>query len=893
MSSPLANVDRPGKQREWSAVWVSVWGSHRRLWRVLRPVIGPAAVVLLLSLSGLAATELPRDNYEARERYFGGLRDRGLFSLAETVCMTQLERRDLTLPERTAIVVELSRTFAAHAAASGTFDEQIELLQRARLVIDDLLAGSARHPQRVVLEAQSAFVAASEVELLRWQHELSPLSGASRQRAIVLSDGLLTTFDDIIERIAAELRNRSRTREFDRLSPFRMRGLKRVAEYRLAMMLLDRARLFDRATADQAEALLAAKERLRDLAGGDPNEFVTQQSQLGLIMATRLSGDLKAALRLAEALLADKPSQEVVHEAIAEQAETLLSQGNVTSAADVLRNYRRNPQSATGRLLSLNVRVLMALSDAAAEKHDELLATELRDEAVAFAARAQFETPGYWAQRSRRLVHADEAASTYGPEAAPLIEKGRAFYAAGQIAEAIDAYRIGWNLLLTDAERSEQAAETGYTLGSLLLNEQRYAEANEALQKVAEVATGTPRAAQADFLRLFALARLYQSQPSKTQREAYTDALENHRRSYPEATSFGDATWMLARLQELRLQTTQALQLYTEIPGDHQRHDEATVAIARCGETILTRLRKLDKPRSDWESAIMAELAPRVRPLTNGQSPLSVWQLETLLRTARLLLSFEQPDFGSADRLLDRVIAAEPVSVIEDDSIDEESSAMRLAFRTHQRAARSLKVVSLAGTGSQLESRLLLDRVGQDYADSLAEILNVLSVASTAKIDVATRAAFGHLQVRAMELSTVDLDTLPIDRQVPLRLALADAHEQSGMAGSAARELAHVAAARPDDRELQRRLARLQLASGERELIAKARTIWRSIESQAKAGSDAWMEARHRVIECCIELDDTDEAAKLLKITRLLYPKGGSLETREALAKLAEELQSP
>lgn len=861
--------------------------------RVRWPLHFAMAILLSCHLcnSNLIAAELPRDNNEAAERYFDGLRDRGLYSLAETVCMTQLERRDLTLTERTAIVIELSRTFAAHAAVSPTFDDQSELLRRARVVIDDLLASSALHPQRVVLEAQSSFVAASEVELLRWQHELSPLSGTSRDRALLLSEGLLTAFDDLIEQMAEELRNRPRTVNPERLSPFRMRGLKRVAEYRLGMVLLDRARLFDRASPDQAEALLAAKARFRDLAGGEPGEFVTLQSQLGLIAATRLGGDATAALRLAEALLSDSPPNDIRDEALAEKAESLLALGKITDAADALREFRQNPQTATGRLLFLNVRVLLDLSEIASQQRDEKLAGQLHNEAVAFAARAGLEKPGYWAQRSRRLVYVDEAASEYGPEAAPHIERGRSFFAARQMTEAIDSYRTGWQLL-RDTDRTEQATEIGYTLGSLLLNEQQFADAEDVLRDVAAVAAGTPRAAQADFLRLFALARLYQRQPSRSRREAYVTALEHHRSEFPEADSFGDATWMLARLQELRLQTTLALRLYTEIPADHARQPEAVVAIARCGETILARLHKLEKPRADWEAAIMGELTIHVRPLTNSDAPLTAPEAELLLRTARLLLGFEQPDFASADRLLERVITARPVVAVGADDPDAESAATKAAIEGNQRTARALKVISLAGTGSHLESRLLLDRLGATQTDTLADVLKVLAEASTSQIDAATLASFGQLQVRAMELSTVDLDTLPIERQIPLRLALADAHEQSGMTGSAAREFAVVAAAQPDDDELQRRLARLQLASGERELIAKAKLIWRAIENRSKAGSHDWMEARRRVIECCVALDETDEAAKLLRITNLLYPDSGSAETREALARLAADQQS-
>lgn len=871
-------------------------GSERNRLRAV-PGGRPLALVLisLCSFCSCLRTgqtgELPATNTEARQRYFDGLRERNLYSLAETVCLTELTGRDLTLADRTELVIELSRTFAAHAASITAFDEQAELLQRARLVIDELLAESALHPQRVVLEAQSAFVAASEVELLRWQYELSPRKSDVRDRGLQLSGGLLETFDDLLVRMTRELRNRPRRSDTERLSPYRMRGLKRVTEYRLGMLLLDRARLFAPASPDQAELLLAAQTRFRDLAGGDHHDPVTLQSQLGLIAATRLNGDTAAARRLCDAFIEDDPPAVYLREATAELAETLLTDGAVTEAAAVLRDSRRDPRSASGRLLCLNVQVLLRLAAVAEEKGETDLGAELRSEARSFAAQTGLEAPGYWAHRARRLVETDELVAQYGLQAAPHIQQGRSEYGAGQIRQAIDSYRTGWNLL-RDSERTEQAIEIGYALGSLLVNEEQYREAESVLAQVTADAADHPRRAQADFLRLFALARLYRQQPTRSRRETYTQALENHREQYRNAESFADATWMLARLQEVRRQTTAALRLYTEIPEQHALHTQALVGIARCGQTILARLKRLGRDRSDWQSAILSELAPDVRTLTDSDDPVTPVERELLMRTATLLMTLDEPDFQSADRLLDRVLQSETASSGTGGETVTPPTAAPQDTGTFHNDALALKVVSLAGTGRSLDARLQLDQVGSTRPESLAVILQLLGDISTDSLAPDTKAVLGALQVRTMELSSVDLDAMPVDEQIPLRLALTDAHEQTGHPAAAARELAVVAAARPDDLSLHRRLAVLQLRSDEPELIRQSREIWRRLESQARAGSDAWMDARRHVIECSLALGESEEAAKLLKITTLLYPNKGTPETREALASLAAEQQS-
>ncbi len=90
-----------------------------------------------------------------------------------------------------------------------------------------------------------------------------------------------------------------------------------------------------------------------------------------------------------------------------------------------------------------------------------------------------------------------------------------------------------------------------------------------------------PRSPSAHVLAAYALGRLYDAQKTKARREAYTAALEGHLARFKDSPTTGDARFMLARLEEQRLQTTRALPHYLAIPADHPRGLDATASAAR------------------------------------------------------------------------------------------------------------------------------------------------------------------------------------------------------------------------------------------------------------------------------------------------------------------------
>nr|MBC8290320.1 hypothetical protein [Planctomycetota bacterium] len=86
-------------------------------------------------------------------------------------------------------------------------------------------------------------------------------------------------------------------------------------------------------------------------------------------------------------------------------------------------------------------------------------------------------------------------------------------------------------------------------------------------------------------------------------------------------------------------------------------------------------------------------------------------------------------------------------------------------------------------------------------------------------------------------------------------------------------------------------LARLRSSLPGRLDQQRAKEHWKKIEAKYKAGSNEWMEARVEIIHCHVQLGEDDLAKKLLTVTRLLYRKSGTPETRQRLAAVAKQIQ--
>jgi tetratricopeptide (TPR) repeat protein len=849
-----------------------------------------AFATLLFSLLTASPPDLraqPHDRLEEWQRiekYFDGLRSRGLYSLAETVCHRKLSNQNLDLVTSTRYAVELSRTLTEHSRAATTLADQTELLRQARQAVKQLLESRPNHPQQILLKSQLAFVTAFEVESLRWRVDLSPYDRPLADRTMKAADLLIPELQRLGQQAGELARNRKQNALGERLLPHQLRALQRAIQLRLGSALLDKAQLFPESSSDRADALVKAGEVLRNLAAVSSNDLTMWQSQLAYTTTLRLRKTPAAAWSMINAIREDNPPPEIQDALTVEHVELLLDENRYTDAADFLRQFQTETRRLTGPLSFLQARVFLQLSQIATEKNRPDLASELLKEVHRAIRVATTTGNSYWAARARNLLADEQSRNTYGAEVGALVREGQSLFASGKTEAAAQQYGLAFTTAQS-RKANKAAAEIGYTYGSLLLQLKQFPEAATVLRLVTTLHSDGPRAADADLLVAWCLGMKFREGPTSERREAYMAALEHHRTTYTGSATAAEAGWMLAQILEQRLQTTQALKLYAAVPDDHARYPEAMIGVARCSETILNRLRRLNESRSEWEPAIVGLLSPYIRSAMDSESRLTPMHAEFLVRTSRILLTLEQPDFESADGLLQHVLLAASASA------DNPEQAQQLPQNIIE-TATGLRVISLTGLGetdaatSLLKSTILLDR------DRLAGILDGLSSVSKL-LPQDQKKHVGEIQLAAVELAGLNALTLTDQELEKFGPMIASAFEQTEQTSQAVQILRRLLARRPKDTNMRRRVAEMLLETGQPADITVAQLEFRMLEASLKTGSDDWMDARIHVIETAIVLKKFDEARKLLKVTQLLYPNlnGDYLKRRlnEASQALASE----
>ena len=103
---------------------------------------------------------------ESHACYFEQLRQRGLFSLAESDAISRLAGENLSLATETELTIELSRTLAEHARFAPDA-ERDELWERAHSLVQDLIDRDRTNPLPILLAGPLASVAGSTGEWLR------------------------------------------------------------------------------------------------------------------------------------------------------------------------------------------------------------------------------------------------------------------------------------------------------------------------------------------------------------------------------------------------------------------------------------------------------------------------------------------------------------------------------------------------------------------------------------------------------------------------------------------------------------------------------------------------------------------------------------------------------
>ncbi|MEZ6056319.1 MAG: hypothetical protein R3C01_06400 [Planctomycetaceae bacterium] len=855
------------------------------------------ALMLMSTCFGNGTAQGESIRSTATDRYFEGLLDRGLIDVAEGEAHRRLDDMFLRPRQRTEWRIRLAEAYSRHAEYLNG-EERQAFWNRATQTLTQLLEEPGVVGQELGLW-QGAKIRARQAEVLRWEGSLRSDDRRFRQRS---SAQVLVIIAEIRETITAlesaipgaERRSRAQTADGELSSP-EMRELKTRVEALLAFALVDLVELSE-PSLERSEAMHEAESRLKNFTSGWSGDPLTWESRLHRIRLQRIIGDVEQARTLIRSALAEQPVPDWQDRFVAEQVRLELAANTPDVALQLLLDISRRRGQLNDELRTLQVEALLAAIPIAQAKEDQSLSEDLHKQANQVAS----QTLGPWGDRSRLLLSQAEENQRYGSELAKQMRSARATYFDGGGLEAVGLYQQAAERAVA-LNRSDVADEFSFTAASILLEQKEYRQAVEELTRMIERSPSGLRAADADLLRAYGLGQLYEQEPTRTRREEYAAALDRHRTQHSSSPTAGEATWLLALHEESRNQWTRALTLYSEIASDHPRWWGASIRIAVLYSQILDRLRELGQPVDAWEDRAVSDLSARFEqpaPVTSDAEAARS-RCEVGVHLARLWVRHRERRYPEADRVLADVferyqqhLAAHPVKTIvpstgTNTTTSTSTTTAEDPWMTLVHVASQLRIVSLAGQGKLEEAGQVLDGLATTSPRAMLSILLGLGEMADG-IAVEQQQGLGRLQLQAARRVETQRDALAPEELRRLDESLAEASVAAGEATEGIRRYRKLLIEHPGDLRLTRTLAALLQVQPQREAVTESQRLWQKLMEKQTKGSREWLTSRYELADCAVRLGQTEEARKLLGLTRVIYPElgGPDLKARyEALEK--------
>jgi len=842
----------------------------------------------------LAITSAAVAGESGDQRFLAGLRERGLFRLAETYCTDRLKRGDLPEGQRADLAIELSRCLAEWAVGSPP-EERGPLWQRASQVTQDFTRDYPQNPRLPLVRLQQALCHLARGELARQEAQLSADPSALLEQARThLRDAIkeLNALDDDVQR---GLRQQSLPGPGERagLDAHQLASLQNNIQYELARALRNQADCYASDSPDRANALTQAVKLLLRLAALDPVDPLSWKSRVDLIESYRLLADYGQSRRQLDALLALKPPPPVELRARAERIRLALATDQLAEAISVLSQGRQIDEATSPELDYAWLETYLAAGRATGDAQGNAKAAEWQAKATEMVERIEQWHGPYWTRRAGMLLASYVRASPDGGDLAMLVRAAESSFRSGQFTEALAGYDRAQARAAKEGN-SARAFDLGYIAATIEHQRGRHAEALERYRRLAMAMPESAQAPEAHLLAIYHAAQLAKAEPQGSL-DQYAALLQEHLRTWPTGPS-ADQVWrQWGRLREQQRDWQGAIRAYQAISAGDAEYLQAAEAVERCYGAWLAERKAAGQPNeelagkaADWFESLV--VGPQGR-LPERWSPL---QQFAVLAAARLRLSHTAAGYDRTQRMLSTALQT------TGDAPPQWKSA-----------ARVLLVVSLAGQGRSREAGQLLAEISAGSPQQLLSLLEGLERVArgtdgapcaawsrwSARPEV--RGELAQLQLSAIKLLPADSKALSGTERQTLERVRAQALADAGRIEESLQQYEALAAAYPRDGAIQEAYARLLLTRVDRAATEEARKKsiqsalekWRELEEKSPPQSPRWFLAKYWVARLHFESGNKNQAAKMITLLRLLHPELGGPELKPQFEELLKRCQ--
>jgi len=880
--------------------------SLREFTRLIAIATLVVASVLVAGAVAVGATDVARPS---DAEFLAGLRQRRLLTLAEQYCRDELARSDIDEERRAALTIELSRTLAEQALAAPPA-QRGPLWDHARQTCSDYLQRAPQSPRRLLVRLQQALVQLAEGELARQQAEVvgageKPFEPARQglRRAIRELEALQTASTDALRQ---QRQRGPNPNEPDPLTVDELASLERSVAFYLARARANQALCYGRDSADRINSLSAALEEFSRLATLDVADGIIWQSRLEEIICLRLLGQLDDARVHLEKLLADAPPPPIAARGQAEQIRLALRLGQedaaVQQAEAASRAADRSAEFVSAELDLAVLEAYLAAHGSAARAGRRSQEDQWQQRSVDQVARIDRRHGPYWMRRAETMLAG--RISGRNANSATLRRAAESYYRGGQLQKAIETY---------DAA-ARQAADRGDARHALALSlsaaavENQEGHLDEALRRLRESAlrwSDDPRAAEAHRQAIVAATALVRRAPTDRRRQAldrYTALLAEHLARWPTAGSTDQIRLWLGQLHESQREWPQATDAYRAVRPDAKEHEEAVRSAIRSYRTWLggraDHANQDHKDHNGHATATTDEVARKAvafllaeinaagdqAGVSNDQAAAAVDPLarDCAEAAAEIDLRFaDSPKFSRAAGLL--------TAVLDNLLHDQQASSVALA------QVRALLACALAGQNRLDEARTEIAKISADQlrplmalVSDLGDLVKRKNASSGDAPPVQPRQlaelmleVIGRIESGSPRLEPTDTRQLASARVTALTLA--------GRRDEALRTYAELIAAYPQSGDYREARARLLMDTSDAAELREALGAWRDIQRKSHRGSARWFRARLATAEALLRVGNKEEAARIVRLTRVLYPELGGEATKKDFLRVLNQ----